>query len=248
VGILISSVGLVLTDSPNNSMAEPRTLKDFIRKNDGGQQFALKALEDYLFTRLGMMNNMWSSFEMATQTIEKLLKSYILFTDSTLGGVPDNVRKAVSDQAKMRGRRQERGHDVEAALDLAERHGMPCSVDLRPRVERINAYYAGRYPNGGKPLPLDTKEISDVDEAVFEIWDAFKSINADYYYVHGIMNPVYTDRHIKRHVNHFGQDPVYATVEQAFDILTLRNKPYEARQSELESAIAERLDAWFPSK
>jgi hypothetical protein len=227
-------------------MAEPQTLHGFLRKNKAGWRFASKASEDYLFTRLGMMNNMWSSFEMATQAIEKLLKSYVLFTDSTFSGDPEKVRKAVSAKAKGLGRAKEFGHDVEAALDLAKENGMPSSVDLRSRVVRINGYYANRYPDDGAPLPLDTTGIDDVDEAVFEIWDAFESINADYYYVHGVVNPVYTDLQIKYHVKHLGQHLFYPTVEQTCSILTLRNKSYEARQDKFETAITERLKAWFP--
>jgi hypothetical protein len=229
-------------------MAEPQRLHDFLGKSKAGWQFAYKASEDYLLTRLGMMNNMWSSFEMATQAIEKLLKSYVLFTNSTIGGDPEKVRKAVSAKAKVLGRVKEFGHDVEAALDLAIESGMPSTVYLRSRVARINGYYSNRYPDDGAPLPLDTAEISDVDEAVFEIWDAFKGLYADYYYVHGIVHPVYANLHLKHHVEHLGQNLVYPTMEQAFDILTLRNESYEARKSEFESAIAERLGAWFPSK
>jgi DNA-binding NarL/FixJ family response regulator len=161
-------------------------LQVFLSKNRDAWQFAYKASQDYLLTRLGMKNGMSSSFEMATQAIEKLLKSYLLFTDLTLGGDAEKVRSSVSAKAKGLGRKHEPGHDVEAALDLAIENGMRITAGLRSRVVRINGYYAHRYPRNGYGYPtagLSTAEISDVDKAVFEIWDAFKAINADYYYL-----------------------------------------------------------------
>src|SRR6266436_10225 len=99
----------------------------FTSKNRDAWQFAYKASQDYLLTRLGLMNGMSSSFEMATQAIEKLLKSYLLFTDSKLGGDGNKVYKAVRYKAKALGRTHEPGHDVEAALDLAEENGLLSS-------------------------------------------------------------------------------------------------------------------------
>jgi hypothetical protein len=217
----------------------------FLRKNRHAWQFAYKASQDYLLTRLGMLNGQWSSFEMATQAIEKLLKSYLLFTDSTLAGDADKVFKAVSAKAKTLGRTHEHGHDVEAALDLATANGLPSSVGLATRVVRINGYYAHRYPRIGAGYPtagLSTAEISDVDEALFAIWDAFKAIHPDYYYVTGIMTSVYG----KLACLHGGHD--ISALERDFDILTLANKSYEARRSDIETAITERLTSWFPRK
>src|SRR5687767_11309493 len=169
-------------------------LLEFTRQNKDAGKFAYKASEDYLLARLGMSDALWSSFEMATQAVEKLLKAYLLFTDSSLSGKAENVRKAIAARARLRGRTQELGHDVAAALELAKENGLPGSPDLEGRILRINAYYERRYPNGGWLGSLSTGEITDVDEAVFEIWDAFKDINADYHYACGILMPVYGNR------------------------------------------------------
>jgi hypothetical protein len=56
-------------------------LQLFLRTNRAAWQFAWKASDDYLLARTGMLNGLWSAFEMATQSVEKLLKSYLLFVD-----------------------------------------------------------------------------------------------------------------------------------------------------------------------
>jgi hypothetical protein len=179
---------------------------------------------------------------MATQATEKLLKGYLLLMDSTLSGNADKVRRAVTRKAKHLGRTQESGHDVEACLALASAIGLPCSTDLKSRLARINSYYLQRYPDGAELQSLSTKEVEDVDEAIFEIWDAFKSINKDYYYTCGVSMPVYVihmDRHSGRH------NPI---AQQPFQILSLKNNAYEGRRHDLEAGIEERMAAWYPRK
>ena len=166
-------------------------LQNFLRRHKAAWQFASKASDDYLLARCGMLNALWSGFEMATQASEKLLKAYLLFTDKTGSCNADNIRKAVSRKSQSLGRTSELGHDVEACLALATAVGFVCSADLQSRLARINSYYSRRYPGEGGPTSLSTGEIEDVDGAVFQIWDAFKGVNHDYYYTSGLMGPVY---------------------------------------------------------
>lgn len=222
-------------------MGASQDLQKFLRSNKDAWRFVWKATDDYLLARFGILNALWSGFEMATQATEKLLKGYILFTDRALSGDADKVRRAVDAKARALGRTQERGHDVEACIVLASAAGLPYSIDLRPRLARINSYYSQRYPDGAELQSLSTKEVEDVDEAIFEIWDAFKTINEDYYYTCGVSMPVYmihADRHGGRH-NPLAQHP--------FQILSLKNKAYEMRRRDFETGIEKRL-AWYPPK
>jgi len=173
---------------------------------------------------------------MATQAVEKLLKSYLLFRDRSLGGSEDAVRKAVSDKARAGGRTSEPGHDVQAALALAEPLGLACSADLWTRVGRIDSYYELRYPGGG-PQTLSSTEADDVDEAVFELWDAFEAINPDYYYTGGIMTPIYA--HLLDMQNPLGR--------MYFEFMTAGNQSYVRRQARIENGIKERFARWYPT-
>lgn len=56
-----------------------KDLQKFLRANPDAWQFAWKSHEDYLLTRLGLLNFRVSAFEMGSQALEKILKSYILF-------------------------------------------------------------------------------------------------------------------------------------------------------------------------
>jgi HEPN domain-containing protein len=215
-------------------------LQDFLSLNRDAWRFAKKASDDYLLARFGLLNALWSGFEMATQATEKLIKSYLLFADLSLKGSAEEVRKAVSKESKSFGRTYELGHDVEACLSLASRAGLSVSKDLKDRIKRINEYYALRYPDNGGPTSLGTNEVNDVDEAIFEIWDAFEKFNEDYFYVSGIMIPVYSQLQIRYHE---GNIPF---VQHSFQIMTKDNTSYNVRKAKLEEGIYSRLKAWYP--
>jgi hypothetical protein len=200
-------------------------LQNFLRSNKHAWRFVWKATDDYLLARFGILNALWSGFEMATQATEKLLKGYLLFTDRSLAGDAKKVRLEVKSKAKTLGRTQEMGHDVEACIFLASAAGLPCSTDLGARLTRINSYYSQRYPDTAELASLSTNEVDGVDEAIFEIWDAFKNINGDYYYTCGVSMPVYAI-HSERHGGR--NNPI---AQHTFQILTLKNKAYEMRQS-----------------
>ena len=176
---------------------------------------------------------------MATQALEKLLKSYLLFQDGTLGGSGDAVRRAVSARARAEGRSSEPGHDVQSALTLAEAFGFTCSPALRTRVVRIDSYYELRYP-GGRPRSLSAAEGEDVDEAIFEVWDAFEAINADYYYTTGIMWPIYA---YMTDIKHRGEPSPLGIKYFAF--MTQENRAYERRRARIENGIVERFERWY---
>jgi hypothetical protein len=221
-------------------MPASQDLQDFLRRHPTAWQFAWKASEDYLLARFGIRRGLWSGFEMATQAIEKLLKSYLLFRDASLGGSEDAVRKAVSAKAKARGRTSELGHDVQSALALAEPLGLACSADLSARVARIDSYYELRYPGGG-PQSLAAAEADDVDEAIFEVWDAFEAINPDYFYTTGIMWPLYA---FLMDIEHRGESSPLALSYYGF--LAEANQSYERRRVRLENGIKERIALWYP--
>jgi len=216
-------------------------LQNFLRLNRDAWMFANKASDDYLLARFGLLNALWSGFEIVTQATEKLLKSYLLFADVSLKGSADEVRKAVSKESKSLGRTYELGHDVEACLSLADRAGLSVSKDLEGRIKRINDYYALRYPDNGGPTSLATHEVNDVDEAIFEIWDAFEKFNEDYFYVCGIMSPVYGELQLRHH------EGVIPFVQHPFKIMTEGNKSYNTRKAKLEGGIQTRLKAWYPT-
>ncbi|HEX3586251.1 MAG TPA: hypothetical protein VH024_09650, partial [Candidatus Angelobacter sp.] len=130
-----------------------------------------------------------SSFPLATNSVEKFLKAFLLFSDQALGASAKRVKEVVSDRSKRLGRAQERGHDVEAALELAIEAGLTCADKLRTRVRRINLFHEMRYQYG--LLPFGGDDVHEYDEAVFEIWSAFENVNHDYYCTSGPLRPVY---------------------------------------------------------
>ena len=83
-----------------NPIKTKEAYQNFLRQNTDSWLLAEKASDDYLLARCGLSNNLWSSFEMATQATEKLLKSYLLFTDLSLQGSEKAVRRAVSIESK----------------------------------------------------------------------------------------------------------------------------------------------------
>ncbi|MDK9719427.1 MAG: hypothetical protein OEL57_16215 [Trichlorobacter sp.] len=215
-----------------------KELHEFLRQNKDAWELAWKSNEDYLLARFGMLNGLWSSFEMATQSVEKLLKAYLLFKDPAIN-TADDAFKAVRDKSKALGRNREAGHNVGAALKLAVDLGLSCSAQLSPRLNRINAYYERRYPNNGGPDTLSSSEHHDVDEAIFEIWDAFKNVNAEYYLTSGIMTPIYS-AHVDEHSGRQNQ-----LTKQSFAIIVTNNKSYESRRDEISNGISLLLSDWY---
>ena len=216
--------------------------QNFLRQNSDAWQFAEKASDDYLLARCGLLNNLWSSFEMATQATEKLLKSYLLFTDLLLQGSETNCFFAVSSESRTLGRKKEAGHNIEACLSLAEKAGLPLSTVLKNKIARINAYYNNRYPNkdDNSPQTFSTSELNDFDAVIFEIWDAFESIDEDYFYTHGIMSHVYSKVRSDR------SSRSSSLLENSFQIMTSRNKSYDDRKVKFEEGIYRRLEEWCP--
>lgn len=208
-------------------------LLEFNRRNRAAMMFGEKALHDYLYARFGIQHGFWSAFEMSSQAVEKLLKSYLLFKDCCFGGSAEKLRRALIARSKALGHSKGTGHDVEAALDMAAALGLACPTDLRPRLQRINAYYAARYPDGYGPGAVYSAELEDIDEAVFEIWDSFRQINADYYYVCGISMPVYALLANR-------SDPF-----SWFCSMSNRNLAYAKRKECIEAGIKERLASWY---
>lgn len=107
-------------------------------------------------------------------------------------------------------------------MELARENGLSASTDLAARIVRINGYYENRYPEGYGLGSLDCRSIVEVDEAVFEIWDSFKAVNADYYYTAGLMIPV-----ISVMSETCRGREVHPVVEQPFLILTFDNDSSE---------------------
>ena len=217
-------------------------LHGFLRQNKDAWQLASKACDDYLLARLGMLNALWSGFEMATQATEKLLKAYLLLTDKTFSGKAKKAQRAVSDKAKSMGRSQEWGHDVQACLELATGTGLQPSVDLRTRLARINSYYGRRYPDSGGPTSISAAEVHDVDEALFEIWDAFRAVNDDYYHVGGLMSPIYS--FWLQHRSQAGS--VHHLLSNNHNIMVVGNRPLADRRVDLQEGILHRLNVWSP--
>ncbi len=211
----------------------------FRRANQAAWRFIAKATDDYLLARIGMFPSLTSAFGLATQAVEKYLKGYLLFQDEKLAGSPDNVRLAVTQKAKAMGRNQERGHDIEAAFALATEFGFSCSQALHERIQRLNQFFAMRYPYGG-PTSYGGNDVHEFDAAVFDIWEAFKSIDANYYYEAGPFDPVYSLRFAEYHSqanNH---------VRSRFEILTRDNITYSRRKVEIESGVRDLLIRRFP--
>jgi hypothetical protein len=221
-------------------MPASKDLHRFLRQHPHAWQYASKASDDYLLARLGIRNALWSGFEMATQAAGKLLKSYLLFCAPSLGGQASSVRTAVSKQAKSLGRHHDLAHDVTAALDLAKDVGLACTPSLRTRLARINDYYLRRYPERGGLDSIGTDELKDVDNAIFEIWDAFKTVNEDYYYTAGLVTPLYT-LYLTEHSR-----PAHQWIRNVVDVMTLGNTAYAARQIDIVTGIKARLALWYP--
>jgi hypothetical protein len=212
--------------------------QDFLRKNKHAWQFAAKATDDYMLARLGLQNVLWSGFEVASQAIEKLLKSYLLYADHTLLGDADNVRKAVSREAQNRGRMTEKAHDVLAAYSLAAEQGLTYEPEMENRLIRINSHYASRYPDGGGPTSKGTDELNEIDEAVFGLWDSFARFDPDLIYIGGIASPIYAFHLHSRPGVHT------LTISHAinqFNILVRANAAYQKRATRFNTEIWRRL-------
>ena len=205
-------------------------LQSFLRVHQWAWKFACKAHEDYLLCRLGLLHGLWSALEMSTQAIEKLLKSYLLFSDNSLNGDPTTLLKVVSNTAKQRGRQREFGHDVETCLSLAILKGLSVSNTTQDAIKKVNELYGLRYPDSGGPESLSNYIIKEIDTAIFEIWDRFRDFNNDYYYVSGILKPAYV---------YFTNQSGYTAAN--FLILTQDNVAYSDRKSDIESEIQIRI-------
>jgi hypothetical protein len=223
-----------------NPIKTKEACQNFLSQNIDAWQFAVKASDDYLLARCGLLNNLWSSFEMATQATEKLLKSYLLFKDSSLRGSGESVRLAVAKESRTLGRKNEAGHNIKACLSLSRNVGLPITTALENRLARIDDYYSLRYPNDNSTSSLSTSELNDFDAAIFEIWDAFESIDEDYFYIHGIMSHVYSKILRDR------KSGSSSILENPFQIMTSHNKSYNDRKAKFEEGIYRRLEEWYP--
>jgi hypothetical protein len=97
-----------------------------------------------------------------------------------------------------------------------------------------------RYPYGDAPTRYGGNDIHEYDEAVFEMWVAFKDVNTDYYYASGPLSPVYSVMLSDRH-----RQPTDLQLLR-FNILTQRNFAYASRRVEIESGISDLLARRYP--
>ena len=104
---------------------------------------------------------------------------------------------------------------------------------------RIDSYYERRYPGLG-PQSLASAEVEDLDEAIFEVWDAFEAINPDYYYTTGIMWPVYS---YLTDIEHEGKPSTLSI--RYFAFMTDANLAYERRRARVEDGVNERFARWY---
>lgn len=204
---------------------------EFLRAHSVAAQFAQKAAEDYLLARVGIQDGLWSAFEIASQATEKLLKAYLLFRNPALNGNAKAAMQAIGAKARLRGRRYNVGHDVEAAFELSINLGMPSPPALEKRIAKINAYYDLRYPDLGAPMSLGTDEVNDLDESIFHIWDAFKPLDDDYFYLCGIPQPILIS---------FMHPPQHY-IRRRVRALTGANLAYRHRQADIEAGIRNRI-------
>jgi hypothetical protein len=219
-------------------MIKKGDLQSFLRRNKAAWQFADKACDDYLLARLGLLNGLWSGFEMATQATEKLLKAYLLITDTSLKGQTHVMQKRVLKASQDRGRKREKGHDVEACLTLAMGHGFVASSDVEKGLKIINEYYERRYPSEDSKS-FSSSELNDIDETVFSIWDEFSKIRREFYLTSGVLRPVYGIR-LRPNMS------LSSLCHREFVVLTSSNAAYASRRERIEEKMTQLISEWYP--
>ena len=87
---------------------------------------------------------------------------------------------------------------------------------------------------------MSTSKLNDFDAVIFEIWDAFESIDEDYFYTHGIISHVYSKLLRDR------RSGSSSLLENSFQIVTSGNNSYNVRKAKFEEGIYRRLEEWYP--
>lgn len=156
----------------------------FTRNYPYSWRYYFKATDDYALSRCGLMNGMFSGFELGAQALEKYLKSllWVQFHQDgrQLGEKTSNV---IKNECRRLDIEQNGQHDLICFANLAIRYGFKIDIFSLECLRKFNEYYDLRYPDGENKINfLSSEEVNALDHCVYNIWDNFKDINEYIYY------------------------------------------------------------------
>lgn len=133
----------------SNASAAWIAMNDFAQKHSRATLLLLKAAHDYAEARCLLLNGLFGGLAIGAQTIEKLLKAYLLLHNPTR-----NVRGFL--------------HSIESLLKEADSLYPQLTLSkYAPLTKRFAAHYATRYPDDpNASTSMSTAELSELDEFV----------------------------------------------------------------------------------
>jgi hypothetical protein len=125
-------------------------LNDYCRKHSRATLLLLTAAHDYASARCLLLNGLLGGLVFGAQTIEKLLKAYILFADPSR-----EVKKAFS-------------HSLTKLLqEAASLYPQLSFSKYAPLVQKFSGHYATRYPDDpAASKSVTTADLFELDEFV----------------------------------------------------------------------------------
>lgn len=125
-------------------------LNDYCRKHSRATLLLLTAAHDYASARCLLLNGLFGGLVFGAQTIEKLLKAYILFADPSR-----EVKKAFS-------------HSLTKLLqEAASLYPQLSFSKYAPLVQKFSGHYATRYPDDpAASKSMTTADLFELDEFV----------------------------------------------------------------------------------
>jgi hypothetical protein len=123
--------------------------------------FLEKATDDYIAFRCCILNNLFSGFVFASQTIERILKSYMFLLKTIY-----NPRKSKHDLILL-------SKEIQSIQD--------CNLDKYTILfNTLNKHYNDRYPdNKDRPKSSSTEELDSIDDLVYNLLFEHIPLNDD---------------------------------------------------------------------
>lgn len=218
----------------------PIAKNDLYKINNGeAAQLMMRANDDYLLARTGLINGLFSGLWVGANAAEKYIKSVIMYKSkiSLL-----DLRKELKRVALSNNIMRDKEHRIDVCVYLAKEYDIVLNGFSHDEINLLCKMYSGRYPDNPDQLNHGSSRWFEIiDKFVFCVWDNMKEFSPELYYITGphlYHYSVWGDEYFEQTGPSFSYHRMYMMENQ--------NLPLIQRLPDVKGGCAAILNAWHP--
>lgn len=156
----------------------------WLRERQGSETFAQLSHDDYVLARVGIGMALPAAFALGCQSVEKMLKSFLLahdLSDEDRWVREKQLMKDIRKKANVMGVNGSPGHSLEVCLQMCIEKGMVVASDVIRLANEWSSMFHLRYVERGSPVCVRSNQVHELDRIVLGIWDQFSSIRKEFF-------------------------------------------------------------------